>query len=217
MSRPLLILRPLSEADATAERARDLGLNPHNAPLFGGASLAWEGPSGDFDAMMITSANAIRFGGSQLAAFKALPLYAVGTASAAAAAAAGFSDVRAGDGGVDAMLTRIEGEIAGRVFYPAARERTAHLSPKFELVTVTVYAMDALAQPAIPPTGVALVHSTRAAERFAEIAISRAAYDIVAISAKAADGAGAGWRSVQWPTTPTDAAMLALAAPLCEG
>lgn len=217
MSRPLLILRPEPEAGETIRRARAMGLETHSAPLFGGVPLPWDLPSGEFDAMMITSANAIRFGGSKLATFRSLPLYAVGAASAAAAEVAGFSDVRAGAGGVDAMLERIEGDTKGRVFHPAARERTGHRPPKFELVAVPVYGMDALALPELPPVGVALVHSARAAERFARIATPHAAYDIVAISAKTAEAAGTGWRSVHWATVPTDVAMLALAAPLCEG
>jgi uroporphyrinogen-III synthase len=51
---------------------------------------------GGFDAVMLTSANAARLAGDAMASFTALPCYAVGEASAAAAADAGFADIRVG-------------------------------------------------------------------------------------------------------------------------
>ncbi len=217
MSRPLLVLRPEPEAHETAARAAALGLTALVRPLFGGVALDWTPPDGDFDAVMMTSANAIRFGGASLTAYRALPLYTVGAATAAAAQTAGFIDVHPGEGGVQQLLTRIAIEIPGRIFYPSARDLTAHSEPLFDVVNVAVYAMEALPAPQLPPDGVALVHSARAGERLADIVTNRDAFDVVAISAKAAEGAGSGWRSLRWPGVPTDAAMLALAAPLCEG
>jgi len=217
MSRPLLILRPEPEAQATAERARSLGLKPIVCPLFGGVAVPWDQPEGQFDAIMVTSAAAIRFGGVPLSAYHGLPLYAVGAATAEAARVAGFAEVHAGGGGVDAVIARIAADSRNRVLYLAGRDQTAHAEPPFEYVTVIVYAMDPLPPPALPADAVALIHSKRAGERLAEIIRDRATIDVVAISSKAASGAGTGWRSVRWPDEPTDAAMLALAAPLCEG
>jgi len=217
MSRPLLILRPEPEAQATAERARSLGLEPIVCPLFGGVAVPWNPPDGQFDAIMVTSAAAIRLGGTRLSGYRELPLYAVGSATAEAARAAGFREVRAGGGAVDTVIARIAADARNRVLYVAGRDRTAHGEPPFECVTVIVYAMDPLPPPGLPADAVALIHSKRAGERLAEIVEDRATIDIVAISSKAASGAGTGWRSVQWPDEPTDAAMLALAAPLCEG
>lgn len=217
MSHPLLVLRPEPEAHATAARAEALGMNALVRPLFGGVPVAWIPPAGAFDAVMMTSANAARFGGPDIARYRALPLYTVGAATAAAAQQAGFADIHAGSETVDAVLTRIAIEIPGRILYLAARDQTAHAEPLFEIVTVIVYAMEVLPPPGLPSGGVALIHSSRAGACFAGIVPDPAAFDIVAISEKAGEAVGTGWRSRQWPDVPTDAAMLALAAPLCEG
>ncbi len=217
MTRPLLILRPQPDAQETALRARALGLSTVVEPLFGGVEVEWTPPGGILDAVMVTSANAIRFGGTRLAAFHALPVYAVGATTARAAHEAGFTDVHAGCGTVDELLSRVVCDGCRRILHLTGRERTQHADTAVELVTVVVYAMNALPSPELPADAVALIHSRRAGERFAELVPDRAAIDIVGISEKSLLGVGTGWRSVRWPDTPTDAAMLALAAPLCEG
>ena len=74
MSNIVLILRPQPGADESAARARALGLDPVVAPLFTVRPLAWEAPNpADFDAVMMTSANAARFGGDGLTPFIDLP------------------------------------------------------------------------------------------------------------------------------------------------
>ena len=85
----LLIVRPQPGADESAKRARALGLEPIVAPLFETRALDWIQPDpGDFDAILLTSANAARLGGDGLKPFLALPCYAVGERTAAAARAA---------------------------------------------------------------------------------------------------------------------------------
>ena len=97
--RPLVILRPEPGASRTAEEARRLGLEPRIVPLFEIVALAWTAPDPrQFDGMVITSANAIRLGGAGLGRLKALPVHAVGEASAAAARAAGFAVDSTGTG-----------------------------------------------------------------------------------------------------------------------
>jgi uroporphyrinogen-III synthase len=213
MSRPLLVLRPAPDAAVTATRAEALGLTAIVRPLFGGVALPWVPPAGDFDAVMMTSANAVRFGGSGLAAYQGLKLFTVGQVTADAAAAAGFTVIDPGRAGVDALLMQIAAEMPRRILHFTGRDQTPYADPRFVVVRVIVYAMEPLPAPALPPTAVALLHSARAATRLAMIIPDRAQVDIVAISASAA---GTGWRSVQWPDVPSDAAMLALAAPLCE-
>jgi uroporphyrinogen-III synthase len=82
VTRPVLVLRPEPEAQATAARAEVMGMTAVACPLFGGVPVPWTPPDGEFDAVMLTSANAIRFGGPHLAAYRSLPLYAVGAATA---------------------------------------------------------------------------------------------------------------------------------------
>ncbi|MEO5641503.1 MAG: uroporphyrinogen-III synthase, partial [Sphingomicrobium sp.] len=62
---------------------------------------------------------------------------------------------------------------------------------------------------------VVAVHSRRAGERLAELATDRGGTAVVAISAEAAAGVGAGWKRVAVAARPSDAALLALAAALC--
>jgi uroporphyrinogen-III synthase len=87
----LLVLRPQPGASATAERARSLGLDPALIPLFEIEPLEWTAadPAG-FDALLLTSANAVRFGGDELKSLLPLPVHAVGAATAEAACEAGL-------------------------------------------------------------------------------------------------------------------------------
>ena len=79
----ILILRPEPGAGETAARARMLGLDPISAPIFAIRSLAWIPPAvGETEAVLLTSANAVRCGGDALGAFAGLPCYAVGDATA---------------------------------------------------------------------------------------------------------------------------------------
>ena len=61
-----------------------------------------------------------------------------------------------------------------------------------------------------------LVHSPRAGERLAHLLTRRADTAIAAISAAAAAAAGSGWEQVAVADQPTDEALLALAARLCN-
>jgi uroporphyrinogen-III synthase len=63
---------------------------------------------------------------------------------------------------------------------------------------------------------VALVHSPRAGARLAELARDRSSIAIAAISRGAALACGEGWQKVASIARPTDLALLALAARLCE-
>ena len=63
---------------------------------------------------------------------------------------------------------------------------------------------------------VALIHSPRAARRFAELAEERDSIVIAAISQTAAEAAGTGWKAIRPADRPTDEALLALAARLCN-
>lgn len=220
----VLVLRPQPGAQATAERARALGLEPIVAPLFTLEPLAWTAPDlDDFDAVMLTSAAAPRLAGPGLAAFLALPCYAVGDATAQAASAAGFAAIVTGasDG---ACLVEMMAERAVRhAFHPCGRDMAPLPNGGVGRLDLPVYA----AEPSGPLAGdalaaaeagaIALVHSPRAAARFADLVGSRRArMSIVAISAKAAAAAGGGWKSVAIAETPRDSALLELALKLCQ-
>lgn len=213
MSR-VLVLRPEPGAAATCAAARARGLDPVAAPLFTVRPLAWTLPDVLPDAVLMTSANAARFGGAQLAALADLPLYAVGAATAAAARAAGFTRVIAGATDVAAIVAAAGGRtllhLAGREHRPsgAATVRIVYASD----------AVDALPAPARAalPDAVALLHSARAAGLFAALIPDRAALSIAALSTAVARAAGRGWGQVSVAERPTDAALLAAAAKLCD-
>lgn len=219
--RRILVLRPEPGATATVERARALGLEAESVPLFEVEPVAWGTPdSRNFDALLLTSANAVRYGGTQLEALRALPVYAVGQATAQAAREAGFAIAAAGDRGVDELLRAIG---PGRsLLHLCGEHRTAAQADDHQVTAVPVYRARELERPDLDdPSGcVALIHSPRAGGRFAELTehggFDRSSIAIAAISAAAAHAAGPGWQEVAWPDTPNDDALLALAALLCN-
>src|SRR3546814_6599407 len=78
----VLVTRPQPGADTTAERLSALGHDVRTAPLFTVHSLQWSPPGEVIDALMVTSANAMRLSGPLPEAWRALPCYAVGEATA---------------------------------------------------------------------------------------------------------------------------------------
>ena len=189
-----------------------MGLEVRTLPLFEIVPLPWMAPDpAQFDAIVFTSANAVRHGGAELEQLKALPVYAVGAATAAAARAAGFDVTAIGEGGVREMQLPSE----QRLLHLAGREH----ADSGAAMTITVYE----ARPIEMPDGldalhdcVAAIHSPRAGRRLGELAERRSGIVIAAISAAAAEACGTGWKGVHAAPQPNDEALLALAARLCE-
>jgi len=220
--RRLVILRPEPGASASLQRAKALGLDAVGMPLFEVRPLAWTPPDPvTFDAVLATSANALRHGGAGLEQFHHLPLHAVGQATAEAGRDAGFAEVFAGSGDVEALLGSLRSGL--RLFYPCGRDRRDLSSAPQAILSVPVYAAEALPMPerfAAISDAVVAVHSPLAGERLAELAdkavIDRSNVRIAAISETAAKAAGAGWAEVASAAEPSDGALLELAARLCE-
>ena len=210
--RPLVVLRPEPGASRTAAKAEAMGLQVKLIPLFAVVPLVWSAPDpAEFDGLILTSANAVRHGGEELAKLKGLPVYAVGQATAALARAAGFDVVSAGVGGSRDMALP-EGK------------RLLHLTgvDHHEVGAATAIAIYE-ARPVDDPEGIAglpdsviAVHSARAGRRLAELVDGRRQLRRAAISRAAADACGSGWKLVEAAFQPNDAALLALAARLCE-
>ncbi len=156
----LLITRPRDDGERLAEILRGKGIEPLLEPLFRIDRMV--GPTLDLDgvqALLVTSANGAR-------AFAArddrrtLPVYAVGDASARAAAEVGFADVESASGDVEALArlvrrrldpargavfhaagTRMAGDLAGMVeeagfTYRRAVLYEAHAAEEFSTATV---------------------------------------------------------------------------------
>jgi len=223
----LLVLRPQPGADETAGRAIAKGLEPVVAPLFHIRPLDWQAPDpGEVEAVILTSANAARHGGTQLAAFAALPCYAVGEATAAAAEAAGFNDVRTGPSDAAALGGMMARDGMARALHLLGRDHVALDHPQIEIVERCVYAAEAAdALPdavrlALEGGPLALLHSPRAAKLFGALIDAagqgRSGVSVAAISEAAAAAAGCGWRSKGTALAPRDDALLELAAAMCK-
>ena len=210
--RPLVILRPQPGGDASVAAAGKLGLDALAIPLFRTEPVKW-GPVDPerYSGIVATSANAFRHAGPQLAALRGLPVHAVGEATADAARASGFQVASIGQGGREQLQLP-----AGPLLHLAGRD---HLPIGDAVETMVVYASRAVEpRPALDRVAgaVVAVHSPRAGRRLAELVQDRGSTAIAAISANAAEACGEGWLQVAVASEPREAALLALAAELCQ-
>lgn len=188
--------------------------------------MAWSAPDPTrFDALLLTSANAPRHAGAALRALAGLPVVAVGTATAAAARAAGLTVRLTGDRDAAALVAAARAQGFRWLIHLAGHDRVD--LPQVDLPhveAVTVYRSDALP---LPPVGtllwegsVVLLHSARAARRFAELAdqggAARDRIAIAALSPEIGDAAGDGWAAVAVAERPTDAALVACVKALID-
>ncbi|QJU59380.1 uroporphyrinogen III synthase HEM4 [Sphingomonas sp. AP4-R1] len=223
----LLVLRPEPGARATAQRIAALGHEAIVTPLFTVAPVAWQAPDPtDHDALILTSANAVRHAGPGLADLAGLPVYAVGAATATAAREAGLSVRAAGLSDGAALLAHAAADGVRTPLHLAGADHRAISQDGCELRRIIVYRADPVARlpdearRALADGAIALLHSPRAAALFsglvAEGEIPRGSIAIAAISAATARAAGEGWRSTSLAALPTDEALLAAALLLCQ-
>ncbi|WP_245832635.1 uroporphyrinogen-III synthase [Sphingomonas mucosissima] len=213
-----MVLRPEPGGRTTAERLAAAGLPTLQMPLFETTAIDWTPPSDRYDALLLTSANAVRHAGAGLSALRALPVVAVGNGTAAAAREAGFVVAAVGKGNGAQALALAHQKGWRRILRLAARDRTV-----LEGVTdLPVYASN----PLIPPLSalkaavdtVALVHSSRAASVFRELlerdAVPVETIRLAAISEAVAAAAGTGWNRIMVAPKPNDAALVEIACTL---
>lgn len=224
MTRPVAVLRPEPGNAATIERLAAIGLTAIRLPLFDVAALDWQPPDpAAFDALMLTSANAVRCAGGGLAALAGLPVLAVGAATAEAARAAGLTVAQVGSGDAAALAAEAETRGIRRALLLAGRDRMLDTGG-IVARAIAIYASDPLpvtaAALAALAGSVAMLHSTRAASRLAEMVDAagsgRAVIRLAAISRPVAAAAGPRWAQVGVAATPTDAALVACAATLAD-
>jgi len=221
-----LVLRPQPGADATAARIRAWGGKATVAPLFQIRPAEWDVPdSAAHDALVLTSANAVRHAGVGLARLKSLPVFAVGESTAQAARAAGLYVRAVGTNNAEALFASIAAAGVMRPLRLVGADHGAVTRSTLIVTTRIVYRADAATE--LPPNAiealaagaVALLHSPRAAALFGSMigtSPQRAGIRIAAISAATANAAGEGWQAVAIAAVPTDDALLAAAARLCE-
>lgn len=223
---PLVVIRPEPGCSASTAAARAARMEAHGFPLFEVAPKSWEAAAPDrFDAMLIGSANVFRHGGPGLRALAALPVLAVGEATAEAARGAGFTVAATGSGGLQRLLDSLPKEYR-RVLRLAGDERIPLTVPKhLQMEERVVYASRPVP---FPPELAALLrlpaivalHSAEAARHLSaqcvSHAIRRAPLRIAALSPRIAAAAGDGWGEVATAHLPDDKALLALARQMCQ-
>jgi len=212
--RQLLLLRPEPGLSESADRARQLGLEVISCPLFLVEPIEWQASDpADYDALLLTSANAVRHGGPQLKLLRPLPVHAVGGATAESAREAGFAVASAGEGNVVDMLAGLPRNV--RLLHLAGED---HRQAGEQIERRIVYRSAEIENPRLPPLAelVAAVHSPRAARRLAQLADHRDRTALAAISSAAAQAAGDGWERIEVADHPNDSSLLALAAMLCH-
>ena len=220
---PLIVTRPDPGGAATVQRASMMGIDAHHLPLFAAKALPWTPPpTQEFDALLVTSAQAARLAGPDLARLASLPVYAVGPATAAAREAAGLRVERAGTTNGQDLLGVMTSRKIRKILWLCARDRSQFDTLGAKLVPLPCYAVDPVAPPAdwsgmIAAPAVLLAHSTRGAARIAELVGARRGHlGLAAISAKVAAAAGDGWGALGIAERPDDAALLAQAHALCH-
>lgn len=224
MTARVLVLRPEPGASRTAALLGQAGMEPVVYPLFDVEALAWEPPDADaFDALLLTSANAVRHAGPALARYGALPCYCVGEATAAAARDAGLADVRVGGGDAATTVPLLLADGRSRVLHLGGSDVRSFDSLGMHIERVAVYravehgdadGLVAVVRATRPVA--AMVHSPRAGERLAALlpAPHRNGIALIAISDAAASACGPGWRDMIAACDRSDAAMIAAAQKL---
>ena len=224
MSRAIAVLRPEPGNRVTAAAIEAAGRRTIRLPLFALRAIAWEPPDpAGFDALIATSANVFRHGGTGLFRLAGLPVHAVGEVTAEAARRAGFEVAGVGTGGAAELLARAEAAGVRRALHLAGRERTT-VAGGIILQVRTVYASDPLPIPAEAAArlagSVVLIQSARAGARLGEVIdaaeIARGGIVLVAISPAAAAAAGAGWEAIETPTDGSARGLIEAAIALAD-
>jgi uroporphyrinogen-III synthase len=142
----LLITRPEPDNQRTASALRALGHEVMLAPLLHIEAIAdADLGAGPWSAILLTSANGARAiaGHPRRGELMALPILAVGQSSAAAARAAGFSDVSSADGDARDLMRFAATRFAGSrlpLLYLAGEDRAGELSADgLSVRTVVIY------------------------------------------------------------------------------
>jgi uroporphyrinogen-III synthase len=218
------VTRALPGAEATADRLRRLHFDPVVAPLLRVVDL----PGGALDldgveSLAFTSANGVAAFAAR-SAERGLPVFTVGSATAAAARARGFRDVVSAEGDVDDLCRLIVARpsaSSGVVLHPGPAEAAGDLSGMLlahgvAARRVAVYqTMASPPEPEIaammPGLSFVLLHSPKAARALADVLADCPAPGLAAVClspAVASPLAGAGLAGVRVSPSPDETALL---------
>ena len=215
----LLVIRPQPGADASAGRVRLAGHEAVVMPLFAVQPVEWDAPSANqYDALLLTSGNAVRAAGQKLEGLRSLPVLAVGTATARAASEFNLAVAATGNSGVDDLLKMAHQLGYRRLLWLAGEDRTTvSVLEEISIDTRIVYRSAELPSPDcfidnVQSAEVVMLHSPRAAEYFGRLcdgqSIDRTMLSLAALSPNIAESAGSGWKAVIVAREPNDASLL---------
>jgi len=150
----VLVTRPHPDNEATAQALRERGFEVVLAPMLRFEQVPLEDAiEADLAGVIVTSANALRAVGGELAALVALPLFAVGDHTADEAHRRGFAKVISAEGDAAKLRQRLRREFRGKratkLLYLAGADLSRDLAGDlgadgFEVITCTTYRMVAL-------------------------------------------------------------------------
>lgn len=211
----VLVVRPQPGADQTAFSLEKLGHAALVHPLLETRPVAWNLPGETPDAVILTSAAAVRHAGWKAEALKWTPTHAVGGQTALMAKMSGWTNVAIGPGTVQALLDNLATGSQRRLLHLAGAEVTAVMVPDtLSLMRVTVYETPLLPLPTLPQVDAVLLHSPRTANHFAaewdRLGGRRDAVAVYAISQATLAAAGTGWASTAVAAKATGNALLAM-------
>ncbi len=217
------IIRAEPSANRTASLAQEFGLATIIAPMFEVGPLVWKPPEPEqFDAILLTSANALHHGGDGIKNYLHLPAFAVGEKTAMVARDAGFQIAATGNGGIEELAPSISGSDVKNLLWLRGLHHNGFKAPDHMSVqNFAVYENRACPLPACLSTGTkdrfaVLLHSARAARHFATEAdaagLIRGNIIIGTISENVAMAAGKGWGEVIIASQPDDAHLLSSVA-----
>lgn len=220
MTLRVAITRALPDAEATAARVRRAGATPVVAPLLTIVPLACEANVGDAQALLFTSAAGVR-SFSDVSGAHAKPVFTVGDATAEAARAAGFDNVRSADGDVGALAALVVGALdpkAGKLIHISGEHVAGDLvaalaTVGFETerrVSYSARAATEMPAPLLHPLDVVLFHSARAAETFVRLGAPNAQQLTAACMSEAVASAAsaARWGRIVVAAAPREDALL---------
>lgn len=229
----VLVTRPEPDAERLAEKLRALGHKIFVAPLMRIEASGETPPSGIETAVLLfTSANGVR-AAAAAGVRPAAGVYAVGSATAEAAHAAGFAVAGMAAGNVASLAERVANnqKADDRLVHVAGTELAGDLqglleAKGFKVVRWRAYearAVEALPEPARVflkgSPGAVLLYSPRTARvlvtlvKAANLATSASAHAALCLSPAVADAAEAlDWRSVRAASEPNQNALLDLLA-----
>jgi uroporphyrinogen-III synthase len=223
---PIFAIRPEPGLSVTIGAARGLGLEVSGWPLFAISPRSWSAPGQqDVDALLLGSANALRYGGPQLAAFSGRAAHVVGETTARAAREAGFMVETIGGGGLQAVLDDLAGRNL-RLLRLAGEEHVSLAPPAgISIITRIAYASEPRAMPeelavSLRRGGVVMLHSAEAARHFRRecerLRVPLGDLRIAALGPRILDAAGSGWGAARHAEKPREGELLALVGQLCH-